>query len=147
MVLTDLDAPEHALCSEALKRSSDKNIELRGEIVRLKMLIESGRAAHNEERVARDWLAREKERLETRVTALESSVGGLDPKAKPGLHYPTALDVLRLAVEAHIDVATSMKRDVADWCESIGPLTEALDEIRAGLGMSPYEGDDEDADG
>lgn len=59
------------------------------------------------------------------------------------LHYPTALDVLRLAVEAHLDIATSMDHDVADWCESVGPLTEALDEVRAGLGMSPY---DEDSD-
>lgn len=62
----------------------------------------------------------------------------------PGLHYPTALDVLRLAVEAHLDVATSMKHNVADWCESVGPLAEALDEVRAGLGMTPYDHENED---
>lgn len=53
------------------------------------------------------------------------------------------MDVLRLAIEAHLDVATSMNHDVADWCESVGPLTEALDEVRGALGMGPYEDPEE----
>ena len=41
----------------------------------LEKRIESGRAAHTEERVARDWLAREKSRLEARVAELEKAIG------------------------------------------------------------------------
>lgn len=69
MTVTDLDAPEHALCSEALKLASEENSMLRGEIGRLKKCIENGQAAHNEERSARDWLARRKAEL---TAALET---------------------------------------------------------------------------
>lgn len=31
---------------------------------------------------------------------------------------------------------------MSKWCESVGPLTEALDEVRKGLGMPPH-GDQE----
>ncbi len=80
------------------------------------------------------------------MAELARRLGVVEPRsaeARPGLHYPTALDVLRLAVEAHLDIATSMDHDVADWCESVGPLTEALDEVRKGLGMPPH-GEDGD---
>jgi hypothetical protein len=63
-ILSDYDTAEHALCSEALRRASDETAMLRGEIGRLKKCIESGQAAYNEERVARDWLARRKAALE-----------------------------------------------------------------------------------
>ena len=51
-------------------------MELSGEgqvIDELKGRIESGRAAHNEERRARDWLAREKERLEGELGAMNAA--------------------------------------------------------------------------
>lgn len=43
-------------------------------VVELKQCIESGRAAHNDERVARDFLAREKLALEARVAELEEQL-------------------------------------------------------------------------
>lgn len=90
----DLDSPEHAPCSEALRRADDDKSVLRGEVARLKKLIEGGQAAHNEERVARDWLAREKNRLEVRVAELEAELSretksyqaggsGLEPEPQP----------------------------------------------------------------
>jgi hypothetical protein len=40
------------------------------ECAELRKIIEAGRSAHNEERVARDWLARENERLREEIRKL-----------------------------------------------------------------------------
>lgn len=59
-------------CEKCVAREHELTT-LRAEAERLRSLIDTGRAAHNEERAARDWLARENERLRSKLrTAREA---------------------------------------------------------------------------
>lgn len=67
MSRVDLDSPEHEICSDALAARDH-------EIAALKRIIENGRAAHNEDRVARDWLARDRDAWRARAERAEADL-------------------------------------------------------------------------
>ncbi len=96
-----------------MKPDDDEKVMLRGEITRLKKLIENGQAAHNEERVARDWLAREKEKLAIRVAELEGRSAG-------GMSADTAARLERLIVSG----------DYQDWRAVVECGRELIAEVR-----------------
>jgi hypothetical protein len=63
MTVDVLRLPEVKELAKDLAEQASKRASLEAEVFALKVCIENGRAAHNEDRAARDWLARENDRL------------------------------------------------------------------------------------
>ena len=123
-------------------RAANPTDAVESEIAELKKRISNGRAAHNQECVARDWLAREKTRLESRVQVLEEAIG---------VSVPTIIRAFRdgLAADARVDreVAEGALMRVEQAMASRGVRTETaredatLGKIRCVLGLEGTEDD------